>query len=378
MLRRSILSIAFIGFVGCSAGSSSSHTDGEGNASFSDDEVTTPWYGVPKHHAVTRTYFHRYSMVSPTSADPKQYVIFDLVPASKVQIDLKAPSAKTGYAGGVYGDVYKVTKGGALAYVGALEGPKGTATGTLSSKSGGSYVIGVGEYGAGFSVEVDLTCQRSDGKCTPKPQPDDFCGGIAGIACEEGLECRPTPTTKGAPRFFCPVGTDWGGTCHFASDYPCVASAVCGCDGKDYATECAARAAGVFAKQPYACSCDPTVWTLAKSPHVDGVLAAGWDVGIHQKYLQLSFDASTATYTEELNDAPLCVKGSPCPAFPTTVKDAKGTFDVKGGNVTLHPDATSDATLPTAFTVETNCTGVTVFRSHLDGTVQDYDVPDID
>jgi hypothetical protein len=378
MVRRSILPLAFIGlaaFCGCSAGSSSSHTDREGSTSFDDDAVTTPFYGVPKHQAVTRAYFGRYSLVQPTEAEPAKYMIFDLVPGSKVQIDLKAPLAKTGPAGGVWGDAYRVTKGGGLSYLGSIEGPSGNASAMLTTKSGGSYVIAVGEYGAGFAVELDLACKRTDGKCSPKPQPDDMCAGIAAIKCDDGLVCRPTRTTKGTSRFFCPVA-DWSGTCALPADDTCIATPVCGCDGKDYATECAARAAGVFAKQPYACSCDPSVWTLAKSARVDGQLTSGWNVGIQQKSMDLSFDAATGTYTEQLTVAPYCVKGSPCPAFPTTMKNAKGTFDVKGGNVTLHPDAKSDTTLPTSFTVETNCTGANVFRSHLDGSVQDYDVPD--
>lgn len=342
-----------------------------------DDAATAASYGVPKHVAVTRAYFHRYTDVQPTDADATKYVVFDLAAASKITIELKAPQSKAGFAGGVYGDLYRVTKGGGLAYLGSLDGANGDVSASFTSTKGGSYVIGVSEYGAGYAVEVDLTCNRADGKCAHKAQPDDACGGIAGITCDQGLSCQPS-LGKGQQ---CPV-PDAGGVCQLATDVPCGAAPSCGCDGKDYATGCDARQAGVFVKQPFPCSCDPKQYSLLTTATVaslSGPYSTSWTVGFYGHNVDVSFDPATATYTESATVGPVCTtKGQPCPTGKTDMGTASGTYKVVGGVVTLQPTTTTgSAAMPTALTIESSCSGLVVLRSHEDASVQQWDVPDL-
>ena len=60
---------------------------------------------------------------------------------------------------------------------------------------------------AGFDAKEDCT----PGGCPPSVAGEgEFCGGFAGIQCEEGLECVDDPNDKCDPKS---GGADCGGIC---------------------------------------------------------------------------------------------------------------------------------------------------------------------
>lgn len=361
------LLFSFSSILGCS-----SAPDSDGGTAASESEAASVHYGLPVGVPVTRAYFHRYSSVETTPAQPDEYLLFDLVANARVRVELKAPQRKTGPAGSVYGELSRVTMGGRLAHVGWIDGTSGDGSIDFTSRHGGSYVVDVWQQGYGWAVEVDLSCLRKDGKCSLKAQPDDTCA--AANACDDGLVCLP-PVGKGTS---CPApGT--AGHCGFLADVGCGAGPVCGCDGRDYADACAAAQSGASVKQRFSCACDPTIWSLATSAALaGGTYEASWVTGPTHKDVSITFSANDGTYTESLTTGPYCVKGQPCPAFPTQTFQAQGTYAVAGGNVTLTPDAASSPNPPSVFTLESNCTGALVLRSQVDGLTQDYDVADDD
>jgi hypothetical protein len=84
------------------------------------------------------------------------------------------------------------------------------------------------------------------GESCDAPGAGEFCGGIAGIACERGLDCVPDVG-------MCRVA-DASGTCQEVTD-SCYAilRPVCGCDGRTYPNDCHATRAGVGIDRPGAC-----------------------------------------------------------------------------------------------------------------------------
>jgi hypothetical protein len=78
----------------------------------------------------------------------------------------------------------------------------------------------------------------------------EMCGGIAGIACGEGLYCNYEGGACGA--------ADQSGTCQARPDV-CTGDVnpVCGCDGNTYSNACQAAVAGVSVASQGACPAQP-------------------------------------------------------------------------------------------------------------------------
>ena len=375
-MRAYIVHLSWGAFAGVAACSTAPPTAAE--AASSEEDATSAFYGVPAGIDVTRAYFHRFTSAQPTAAKPDAWLLFDLVANAHVAIELQAPATKAGRAGAVYGDLYRVTKGGGLAYVASIDGGSGDGKATFASKNGGSYVVDVYTGASDDAVQMDLTCLRKDGRCSPRPQPEDVCNGGAAPPCDDGLLCIPA-ARKGSS---CPAPGAMG-VCGLLADLGCAsgpAHGVCGCDGADYPDACAAALAGIALKQRFPCSCDPSAWTLATgatTASVSGAYATSWVAAGTRKDVSVTFDPNAATYVETMTTGPDCsVKSAPCPTFPTQHFTASGAYAVAGGKITLTPDAASSGAPPTAFTFETSCTGAVVLRSHEDGATQDYDVPD--
>lgn len=91
-----------------------------------------------------------------------------------------------------------------------------------------------------FCPQPDPDCHRPQGGAQ-----GEFCGGIAGVACQEGLFCKLEA---------CGVA-DQGGTCELIPEVcPQVIDPVCGCDGNSYHNACDAYAAGASVASQGACS----------------------------------------------------------------------------------------------------------------------------
>jgi hypothetical protein len=109
----------------------------------------------------------------------------------------------------------------------------------------------VEEVGSAESTINALDPKCADGRdCSPPPQPGEFCGGFAGIPCDEGLYCNFEDGSCGAG--------DMGGTCAVIPQLcPFIYAPVCGCNGQTYANACIAASNSVSVAHDGECDTAP-------------------------------------------------------------------------------------------------------------------------
>lgn len=87
---------------------------------------------------------------------------------------------------------------------------------------------------AGAYLVLLACCGRAEADGAKAAGEGQMCGGIAGIQCDEGLWCDPSPGSCGHP--------DWAGTCVKVPKICMqIYKPVCGCDHKTYGNDCIRR-----------------------------------------------------------------------------------------------------------------------------------------
>ncbi len=103
-------------------------------------------------------------------------------------------------------------------------------------------------YGNDCEASAAGVSVASDGPCPdPGAGEGEFCGGIAGVVCQEGLYCQFDVG-------ICGQGDQSGECAVVAEVCPAVFAPVCGCDGETYTNACEAAAAGISVDTQGACS----------------------------------------------------------------------------------------------------------------------------
>jgi hypothetical protein len=196
---------------------------------------------VPVDVPTTRVYVDHDNVTKVSDDAPYVHGLFDLVAGARVGIDL------TGSSQGVGFKVYRVTGAGHLSRLGSIDGPSGQASAVLKSQNGGSYVVEVVSNTHPDTLDLALDCLRQDGRCAPRRQPDQMCGGVAGLSCDVGLYCNTAATAS------CGAGDQAGKCAVKPLICPMIALPVCGCDGQTYGSPCRAESVGVSPAHPGAC-----------------------------------------------------------------------------------------------------------------------------
>jgi hypothetical protein len=155
---------------------------------------------------------------------------FDLLAGAQVQLEVVTRDGSP-----LTFELWQEHLDGTAMLIDAVDAYSGFALDRLLPNEDGRWILLFPETSPGLHALVRMDCVGGNRGCTPQRQPGESCP--AGPSCDEGLECalplgacgpRTAPGTCTVPPVDCP-GDDNG--------------EVCGCDGRTYASECAARAA---------------------------------------------------------------------------------------------------------------------------------------
>jgi len=195
---------------------------GTSEAAIKLSEITTvpAYFGIDNHF-------------TPNGDDPWIYAQLRAYKGKNVTatVSAGADGASVGFK------LYRVLPNDMLKLTDTVDGPSGEATLSFTSKGTGVYVIEMVTSASFSDLSLRLDCDG--GNCSPDPEPGDFCGGLIGATCPEGLYCAYAPEAS------CGAG-DQSGVCARKPQI-CIElyAPVCGCDGLTHGNACKAASAGV-------------------------------------------------------------------------------------------------------------------------------------
>jgi hypothetical protein len=157
----------------------------------------------------------------------------DLLGGSQVELEVVTPDGSPERF-----DVWRVRDDGTATLEIPVDARSGFALQKIAPEEDGTWAIRFPATKAG-DVIVHLDCVGGLHGCARWQQPGEYCP--VGWQCDRGLTCM---LPIGACGPLAGVGTcvDVVAKCGGGVD---IGAPVCGCDGRDYASECAARLAGV-------------------------------------------------------------------------------------------------------------------------------------
>ena len=188
---------------------------------------------------VVPVYFEMTNTVTPT--DGARVFGVDLAAGANVQLEVATTDSSQ-----LLFELHRIRSDGTIEMIAPVDVPSGFYLTSFEAESDGTYILYFpARPGGDVSVNIYMTCQSGEGRCTLERQPNDSC--TPAFPCAEGLVCM-------LPSGVCSPWLEYG-TCGFAPT-TCVeqTSPSCGCDGQTYASECIARAVGVNIAHAGACA----------------------------------------------------------------------------------------------------------------------------
>ncbi len=167
-----------------------------------------------------------------------------LLGGSQLELEVVTPDASP-----VRFEVWRVRADGTATLEIPVDAPSGFALENIAPDEDGTWVLRFPATAPG-DVIVHADCTGGLHGCAQLLQPGEHCP--AGWQCDQGLTCE-LPIGACGPLAGTGTCVDIVSVCDQTSPPGEVAGSVCGCDGREYASECEARLAGAYILNAGAC-----------------------------------------------------------------------------------------------------------------------------